>query len=190
MRLCPSFFAVPLLAAALTLGSLTGCASSPPPVTSEMAADADMAVYPTFAFFEPFDLEREGYGTFAGERARAVLRHEMEVRGYRLDPENPALRINLIAIAPARPRAGPQISLGLGFGGGSARGGLGVGLPLDGGSRESSRWPGAITMDLVDAQARRVVWTSSVDVMRSGRDGQRKAFETALVRAMAPLPPR
>lgn len=184
----PLVFRAVVLAA--SLATLAGCASAPV-ARSEQANDADVAAYPTFAFFEPLDFEREGYGTPAGERARAVLRREMEARGYRLDPEAPALRINVVAAAAERPRSGPQVSLGLGlgFGGGSTRGGLGIGLPL-GGQREASRLPAAVAIDLVDAQARRVVWTGGVDLERAGRDGEAEALETALRRIMAGLPPR
>ena len=183
---------VALLAAALALGGLSGCASTPT-VTAEQAPGVDLSTYPTFAFFEPFDLEREGYGTFAGERARAVLRAEMEARGYRLDPENPAVRLNLIAAPPERERGSSNFSvgLGLGFGGGSTRGSLGVGVPIGGaGSRSPSRYPGAVAVDVVEVAGKRVVWSGSVDVARAGRDGERQAFEAALVRVLAGLPPR
>lgn len=185
-------FPVGLLAAALALGGLSGCASTPT-VTAEQAPGVDLSTYPTFAFFEPFDLEREGYGTFAGERARAVLRREMEARGYRLDPENPVVRLNLIAAPPEREsgRSSFSVGLGLGFGGGSTRGSLGVGVPIGGsGSRAPSRYPGAVAVDVVEVAGKRVVWSGSIDVARSGRDGERQAFEDALVRVLAGLPPR
>jgi len=181
----------PALLAALVLACLPGCASTPI-ATAEQAPGADVRTYATFAFFEPLAMEREGYGTMAGERARAVLRREMESRGYRLDPDAPSLRINVIAAA--RDGGGePSFSLGLGVGvgGGNTRGGLGVGIPLGGqGSRERSRLPGAIAIDLVDVEAKRVVWTGGVDVPRVGRDGEAEAFEVALRRVMAALPAR
>jgi hypothetical protein len=190
MRLRPSIFASSLLAAIVAV-ALPGCASTPI-ATAEQAPGADVRQYATFAFFEPLAMEREGYGTMAGERARAVLRREMESRGYRLDPENPALRINVIAAARDGD-GGPAFSLGLGVGvgGGNTRGGLGVGIPLGGsGSRERSRLPGAIAIDVVDTGAKRVVWTGGVDVPRVGRDGEAEAFEVALRRVMAALPSR
>lgn len=189
MRPSPSILASALLAAVVA-ATLPGCASAPI-ATVEQAPGADVRAYATFAFFEPFDLEREGYGTMAGERARAVLRGEMEARGYRLDPENPALRINVIAApdeASERPRF--SVGLGVGVGGGNTRGGLGVGIPLGGGSRERSRLPGALSVDVVDTAARRVVWTGSVDVGRTGRGGEREALDAALVRVMAAMPRR
>lgn len=181
----------PFLAAAFALATLSGCASTPI-ASSEQAAGADVRAFSTFAFFEPLAMERDGYGTLAGERARAVLRAEMESRGYRLDPENPALRINLIAGAAERPRNAPQVSLGLGlgFGGGNTHGGLGIGLPIGGSKRDASRMPAGIAVDLVDERARRVVWTGSVDLERVGRKGEAAALETALRRVMAGLPPR
>ena len=181
----------PVLLAALVLAGLPGCASTPI-ATAEQAPGADVRTYATFAFFEPLAMERDGYGTMAGERARAVLRREMESRGYRLDPENPALRINVIAAARDS-EGSPTFSLGLGVGvgGGNTRGGLGVGIPLGGsGSRERSRLPGAIAIDVVDTGAKRVVWTGGVDVPRVGRDGEAEAFEVALRRVMAALPSR
>jgi hypothetical protein len=190
MRLRPSIFASTLLAAVVAV-ALPGCASTPI-ATAEQAPGADVRTYATFAFFEPLAMERDGYGTMAGERARAVLRREMESRGYRLDPENPALRINVIAAARDGD-GGPAFSLGLGVGvgGGNTRGGLGVGIPLGGsGSRERSRLPGAIAIDVVDTGAKRVVWTGGVDVPRVGRDGEAEAFEVALRRVMAALPSR
>ncbi|GAB3740554.1 hypothetical protein GCM10028794_25410 [Silanimonas algicola] len=186
----PRILASALLATVVAL-SLSGCASTPI-ATAEQAPGADVRTYATFAFFEPLAMEREGYGTMAGERARAVLRREMESRGYRLDPDAPSLRINVIAAARDG-GGGPAFSLGLGMGvgGGSTRGGVGVGIPLGGhGSRERSRWPGAIAIDIVDAGAKRVVWTGGVDVPRVGRDGEAEAFEVALRRVMAALPAR
>ncbi|MCZ8165697.1 DUF4136 domain-containing protein [Silanimonas sp.] len=187
MRLRPSIFASTLLAAIVAV-ALPGCASTSI-ATAEQAPGADVRTYATFAFFEPLAMERDGYGTMAGERARAVLRREMESRGYRLDPENPALRINVIAAARDS-EGGPTFSLGLGVGVGVG-GGLGVGIPLGGsGSRERSRLPGAIAIDVVDTGAKRVVWTGGVAVPRVGRDGEAEAFEVALRRVMAALPSR
>lgn len=180
------------LAAALALFLLPGCASVPV-ATAEQAPGADVRQYATFAFFEPLSMEREGYGAFAGERARAVLRREMESRGYRLDPENPMLRLNVVASDGDSRLARSSISLGfgVGLGGGNTRGGIGVGIPLGGdGSRERPRLPRSIAIDVVDAAARRVVWTGSVDVPRAGRDGEAEAWETALRFAMAPMPVR
>lgn len=182
---------VPALLAALAAVALPGCASAPV-ATAELAPGADVRQYASFAFFEPLALEREGYGTMAGERARAVLRREMESRGYRLDPESPALRINVIGAASEDPgRSNFTLGLGVGVGGGSTRGGLGVGIPLGGsGPRERSRLPGAIAIDIVDTHANRVVWTGGVDVGRVGRDGEAEALEMALRRVMAAVPQR
>ena len=191
MRQRPSILACSLLAAVIAV-ALPGCASSPI-ATAEQAPGADVRTYATFAFFEPLSMEREGYGTRAGERARAVLRREMESRGYRLDPENPALRINVIAAGSPQDDGRPNVSLGfgIGVGGGNTRGGVGVGIPLGGGgSRERSRLPEALAIDVVDAQAKRVVWTGSVDVPRVGRGGEREALDVSLVRVMASLPAR
>jgi hypothetical protein len=191
MRLRSSILASTLLAAVVAV-ALPGCASAPI-ATAEQAPGADVRQYATFAFFEPLSMEREGYGTMAGERARAVLRREMESRGYRLDPDAPALRINVIAAGSAREggRSNFSLGLGVGVGGGDVRGGLGVGIPLGGsGSRERSRLPGAIAIDVVDVEAKRVVWTGGVDVPRVGRDGEAEAFEVALRRVMAALPSR
>ena len=180
------------LVGAVAVMALAGCATTPV-AEFESATDADLSRYETFAFFEPLAMEREGFGTSAGERARAVLRREMESRGYRLDPENPALRINVIAAAQPE-RARPQFSLGLGMGvgGGNTRGGIGIGLPIGGGAQPtpSLGQPASLAIDLVDEQARRVVWTGSVAVERSGRTGYGAALEAALQRAMAGLPPR
>lgn len=181
-----------LLAASIAALTLGGCATTPV-AEFESATDADLSRYETFAFFEPLAMEREGFGTLAGERARAVLRREMESRGYRLDPGNPALRINVIAAAaPERARPQMSIGLGLGIGGGNTRGGVGIGVPIGGAtpSTPSLGQPASLAVDIVDEQARRVVWTGSVGVERSGRGGYGAALEAALRRAMAGLPPR
>ncbi len=185
-----------LIAVAVGLGLLLGgCASTPAPALVEQAEGADVTRYPTFAFFEPFDLEREGYSTIMGEDARAVLRREMESRGYRLDPEQPALRINLLPSGGLKTINRPKVSLGLGlgFGGGSTRGGIGLGVPLGGGDRrDASRLPQAFVVDVVDTAGRRVVWTARVEVGRAerGEGGDRAALEAALLRAVSTLPAR
>lgn len=185
-----------LTAMAVGLGLLLGgCASTPAPALVEQAEGADVTRFPSFAFFEPFDLEREGYSSIMGEDARALLRREMESRGYRLDPEQPALRINLLPVGDPQTSTRPKISLGLGlgFGGGSTRGGIGLGVPLGGGDkRETSRLPQAFIVDVVDTAGRRVVWTARVEVSRVDRreGGDRAALDSALKRAIETLPAR
>ncbi len=181
---------LPLFAVALALGGLAGCAGTAP-VVAEQAPGAEVFRYATFAFYEPMALEREGYGTLAGERARAVLRREMEARGYRLDPERPALRLNVVpapAEAPRRSRPSVSLGLGTGFGSGRVSGGVGVGIPLGGGPRDAGRLPGALAVDVVDVAARRVVWTGSVDLPRVGRGAEGEALQAALERVMLTLP--
>lgn len=186
----PSSRLVPLFAIALAFGGLAGCAGTAP-VLAEQAPGAEVSHYATFAFYEPMALEREGYGTLAGERARAVLRRAMEAKGYRLDPERPALRLNVVPAPAEAPRGSrPSLSLGLGTGFGSGRvsGGVGVGIPLGGGTRDTARLPGALAVDVVDVAARRVVWTGSVDLPRVGRGAEGEALQTALERVMLALP--
>jgi hypothetical protein len=181
---------VPLLVAAMAFGGLAGCAGTAP-VLAEQAPGAEVSAYASFAFYEPMALEREGYGTAAGERARAVLRREMEAKGYRLDPERPALRLNVVPAPAEAPRnTRPRLSLGLGTGFGSGRvsGGVGVGIPLGGGSRDASRLPGALAVDVVDVAAKRVVWTGSVELPRVGRAAEGEALQAALERVMVAMP--
>jgi len=192
---CRSSRALRGFACALALASaaaLSGCASAPR-VVADQAAGVDVAAYPSFAFFDPLGLEREGYSTLAGDRARTVLGQALEAKGYRFDREEPALRVNVLAALAQRESRGPKVSLGLGLGlgGGSTRGGIGLGLPLGGSKSQESRLPAAVTLDLVDVAANRVVWSGSVALTRDElRQGDADALAAALSRLASTLPAR
>lgn len=176
--------------ALVSAAALSGCASAPR-VVADQAAGVDVAAYPSFAFFDPIGLEREGYSTLAGDRGRTVLGQALEAKGYRFDRESPALRVNVLAALAQRESRGPQLSLGLGVGGGSARGGIGLGLPLGGPKALESRLPAALTVDLVDTAANRVVWSGSVALTRDElRQGDADALAAALSRLASTLPAR
>jgi len=182
-------------ACALALASaavLSGCASAPR-IVADQAAGVDLATYPSFGFVDPLGLEREGYSTLAGDRARTALGQALEAKGYRFDREGPALRVNVLPAAAQRESRGPRVSLGLGLGlgGGSTRGGIGLGLPLGGSKTQESRLPAAVTVDLVDAAANRVVWSGSVALTRDElRQGDADALAAALSRLVATVPAR
>src|SRR5690606_13311327 len=81
---------------------------------------------------------------------------ELDERGYRRSDE-PGLEVNFsVATAPVAGAAetGPRVGGGFGVGGHSSGVGVSLGYGFGGGGREER----TVTVDLVDAQRRQVVW--------------------------------
>ena len=93
MRVPQRFTVVAVVALVLLLAA---CATGPR-ITSEVDPQADFASYPTFAFYSPLALEKEGYATPTSERIKAATRAQMESRGYVYDEAKPDLLVNINA---------------------------------------------------------------------------------------------
>ncbi|HKE93180.1 MAG TPA: DUF4136 domain-containing protein [Povalibacter sp.] len=137
---------------------LLGCQSSGPAVRVDGDPSANMASYKTFAFFDQVSTDKVGYGTIMSTRLKDATRRELEKRGYQYAPTGAQLLINFNV--NLKDQADVQSQPGLGMGGyyGYRAGMYGVwgGYPQD---IETVHYQiGTLTIDMVDAGKRQLVW--------------------------------
>jgi hypothetical protein len=84
----------PRAAAGLLSVLLLASCSSGPTIRSEVDPTADFAAYSTFAFFTPFGLDRDGYGTPVANLVRTAARAELTRRGLQFVESGGDLLIN------------------------------------------------------------------------------------------------
>lgn len=183
----------PVSAACLAALLLCACAAGPR-VTVDRDPAVEVARFETFAFFSPLGTDRGGYQTLLSERLKAATRAGLEARGYRYDEANPQVLVNFGARTDERLEVttfpGPPPPY-LGYYG--YRGGFYGGWPGYADRTVVDQYrEGTISLDVVDAATRRLVW-EGVAVARLGRSATRDpaAPVTAAVNAiLAKFPPR
>ena len=156
-----------LAAAALVLAA---CASGPQ-VSSEADPGADFSRYRSFAFYSPLAIEGEGYASITGERIKAAVRAQMEARGYAYDPQSPDLWVNVNAYLQEKTDVVTMPDVGYDYYY-RYRGGY-VAVPTWRDRTEVRRYTeGTLNIDLVDVQARRLVWEGVAVGRASGKATQ------------------
>ena len=146
--------------AVLGLLLLAGC-SSGPTVRTDADPAADFSGYRTWGFYEPIAMEANGYTSVTSEQVRAAVTREMAARGYAYDASAPDLKVNFQGLVQDRtdvytvPRTDWQYYY-------SYRSRTYVAVPVWYDQAQVSRYrEGTLTIDLVDGQANRLVWTGS-----------------------------
>ena len=99
-----------LMAVAVTVGLLAGCATGPN-VRSNYDRGADFGSYRTFGYVEQLGTDRSGYSTIVSSILKTAVSREMEQRGY-LPSATPDLLINF----QARLRRSQEVTPGPGPG--------------------------------------------------------------------------
>jgi hypothetical protein len=160
---------------AFTVVALLASCATGPRIRTEMDPEADFSRYRSYAFYEPLAMEESGYTTYLTERIRTSIRREMDARGYRFDAASPDLRVNFQAVVQEKtdvysmPRTDVQYYY-------NYRRRHYVGVPVWYDETHVSRYSeGTLTIDLVDAQRNRLVWTGDA----IGRVVQRTPQERA-----------
>ncbi|CAB3703723.1 hypothetical protein LMG26690_02783 [Achromobacter animicus] len=144
----------------LTAGSMTAflaaCASGPT-VKSDYDHQANFAQYQTFGYMSPLGTDKAGYNTLLTERLKSAARGQMEMRGYTYSATNPDLLLNFGAklqqqteVTPGFAPMGPYYGYRTGFYGGWP--GYGWGDDV------YQYTEGTLSVDLVDARRRQLVW--------------------------------
>ncbi|MGY0798808.1 DUF4136 domain-containing protein [Lysobacter sp. A286] len=146
------------LAVALALFTLVAC-STGPRVRTDLDPEANFAAYQTYAFYEPLAMEASGYSSYLSAQIKTSIRREMEARGYRFDPADPDLRVNFQGVIRERtsvydvPRSDVRWFYSY-----RARSYVAVPVWYDE-TRVNQYTEGTLTVDLVDADQNRLVWT-------------------------------
>jgi hypothetical protein len=183
-----------LAAALLAISTLTlaACASGPS-VRTDRDPAADFGQYRSFSFYKPIAMEQAGYSSWISERIREDVRREMEARGYRYQPEGGDLLVNFQLVQQERtelwsvPRASFEWIYSY-----HSRGYVAVPIWYD--EPQLSRYrEGVLTVDLVDGQRHRLVWTAAVSTPEGSKRAPEKrlaAIDQAITAMFAKYPYR
>ncbi len=147
-----------LLATALVLG---GCATTGGPrVHTDSDPAASFDGYRSFGFAQPLGTDRQGYQTLVSQRLKAAAQREMEARGYRYVEDGADLLVNFGARLDekTRVRSTPEPAFGGWYGWRHYDTWLGYRDRVD--VREYEQ--GTLTIDLVDARRKQLVWSATV----------------------------
>lgn len=163
-----------LLIGLLALAALAACATGPR-VSTDFDPEADFAQYRSYAFYQPLAMEESGYSTYLTDTIKQSIRREMDARGYVFDDTDPDLRVNFQGIIQEKtdvysmPRTDVQYFY-------SYRAHRYVGVPVWYDETQVRQYTeGTLSVDLVDADRNRLVWTGAA----MGRVVQRTPQERA-----------
>ncbi|MDQ3617410.1 MAG: DUF4136 domain-containing protein [Pseudomonadota bacterium] len=162
------------LFALLAFALLAGCATAPR-VSTDFDPEADFSRYRSYAFYQPLAMEDSGYSTYLTDTIKNSIRREMNARGYVFNDSDPDLRVNFQGIIQEKtdvysiPRSDIQYFY-------SYRARRYVGVPIWYDETQVRRYTqGTLSVDLVDADRNRLVWTGAA----MGRVVQRTPQERA-----------
>lgn len=154
------------LVKALVLGLalvMAGCASQPR-ISSQARPNTDFASYKSYAWVSPLATDKAGYSTIITSHFKAAVQSQMAARGYTLDTNNPDLLVNFFSNIENRTDTYSSPSMNMGYYG--YRGGYayGLGFPMFGGGVETRNYKvGTVSIDLVDAKRKELVWEGALE---------------------------
>lgn len=165
-----------LLGLLLGLVVLAGCATAPR-VYTDFDPAADFSRYRSYAFHQPLAMEESGYSTYLTETIKAGIRREMDARGYVFDASSPDLRLNFQGVIRERtdiytvPRSDVRFFY-------SYRARSYVTVPVWYDQTQVSRYTeGTLTIDVVDARRKHLVWTGAAIGRVTQKTPQERAAE-------------
>ena len=174
--------AVPLMLAA--------CASGP-----DVRAIADPSVnfsqFQTFGFVEPLGTDRAGYQSMVSQQLEASTTREMQARGLRYDAANPQLLVNFNAKLDDKMRVTttPEPIMAPGYYG--YRRGFYNPWPMYAETTDVTQYTeGTLTIDVVDAARKQMVWEGTVTKSVTSKDQQNVngAIDAAVTAAFTKFP--
>lgn len=152
---------VPWPLATAVAALLGGACSTGPSIRTDVDPTADFSRYRTFAFHEPFGLDRDDYATPVANIVRAAIRTELERRGFAFAQDAPDLLVNAGGMLTRRQRVdtvpghlGPHGYYGY-------RSGRYAGWPGYSEVVVTDYQEGTLTIDVVDPARRQMVWSST-----------------------------
>lgn len=155
---------------------LAACATGPR-VSTDFDPQADFAQYRTWAFYTPLAMEQSGYSSYLSDSIKAGIRREMTARGYVFDRENPDLLVNFQGMIEERtnvysvPRHDVRYYYNY-----RAKAYFAVPVWYDE-TRVNEYTEGTLSVDLVDADQNRLVWTGAAIGRVVQRTPQERAAE-------------
>ncbi|MDE2406527.1 MAG: DUF4136 domain-containing protein [Xanthomonadaceae bacterium] len=160
---------------ALTL-ALSACATGPAVRTDHDPA-ASFGQYRTWGFYQPIAMEQSGYSSWISERIRTDVQREMAARGYQYVDKGADLLVNFQGVVEDKTAVWsvPRSDVDFFY---SYRHRAYVAVPIWYDETQVSRYrEGTLTVDLVDGQRNRMVWTGSA----SAREVSKRKPEQKMV---------
>ena len=171
---------------ALAAGALLGCASGPE-IQRDTNPTANFASFKTFGFFSPLATDRVGYESVLTARLKEATRQAMESKGYVYREAGADLLLNFFANVQDKQeiRSTPAPMGYYGYRRGYY-GGWGATTQID----TISYKEGTLTIDLVDAKQKALVWhaTAVGTVSSEARSNPGPAINAVVSEMMTPLP--
>lgn len=170
---------------------LAACATGPR-VRTDYDPSADFSRYRTWGFYKPIAMEESGYSTWISDRIKDNVRREMEARGYRYAESDPDLQVNFQGIVREKtdvwsvPRTDYQYFY-------SYRRRSYFAVPFWYDETQVNQYTeGTLTVDLVDAERNRMVWTGAAigRVTRKTPQERLAEVDTAIASIFAQYPYR
>lgn len=178
-------------AAVAPLLVLTAC-SSGPEVRAMQDPQANFAQYTTFGFVEPLGTDKAGYQSIVSQHLKTTTRREMEARGLRYDPVNPQLLVNFNASLDDKMRVDSvPAPMPPGYGYYGYRRGFYQPWPMYADQTQVTQYQqGTLTIDVVDAAKKQLVWEGTVTKSVTGTDRKNVpgALDAAVAAAFAKFP--
>lgn len=148
-------------AALLLVALLLAACGTGPRVRTDYDPSADFSRYRTWGFYKPIAMEESGYSTWISDRIKDNVRREMDARGYRYVESDPDLQVNFQGIVREKtdvwsvPRTDYQYFY-------SYRRRSYFAMPFWYDDTQVRQYTeGTLTVDLVDAERNRMVWTGA-----------------------------
>ncbi len=142
---------------------LAACASQPR-ITTQLRADTNFDNYQTYAWVTPLATDKAGYSTIITSHFKAAVQSQMTARGYTFDANNPDLLINFFSNVENRTESYSNSSINMGYFGYRGGYGYGLGVPFFGGGIETRNYKvGTVSIDVVDAKRKELVWEGALE---------------------------
>jgi hypothetical protein len=160
---CVNAQAIVRLAALIGLGFLLVACATQPEIRSQVARQANLASYRTYAFMPKPGTDKDGYKTLTTQSLERSVSREMLARGYMpAGGGQPDLLINFSVKTRDKVESDYSPAVGFGYGWGRGRFGYGYGYGLD--AYENSIQTvteGSLMIDIVDRARNEVVWSGT-----------------------------
>ncbi|WP_199556050.1 DUF4136 domain-containing protein [Sandaracinobacteroides hominis] len=170
--------------------ALAAC-SSGPDVRAMQDPSANFASYQTFGFENPLGTDKAGYQSIVSQHLKSAAQREMEARGYRYDAANPHLLVNFNATLNDKMRVDSYPAPVMAGGYYGFRAGLYQPWPMYANQTEVTQYQeGTLTIDVVDAAKKQLVWEGTVTKSISSSDTKNvpAALDSAVSAAFAKFP--
>ena len=178
-----------LLASTVAVLALVGCASAPT-VRAMFEPSTNFAQYKSFGFMSPLDTDRTGYRSIVSQQLMAATQRELEARGMTRVEASPQLLVNFSANLSEKLQVtsmpGPTVVSGrYGY-----RRGVYSTWPAYEQTTVTQYTQGTLTIDIVDAARKQLVWEGVVtdSVTQKDLDDIPTAIKAAVAAAFTKYP--